>query len=56
MIHDEILLEAPEALAQATAHLLLEVMQDPGLQTRYIRDVLSLVSEVSVGRTWVETH
>jgi hypothetical protein len=27
---------------------LLEVMQDPGLQTRYLRDVLPLVAEVSV--------
>jgi hypothetical protein len=32
------------------------VMQDPGLQTRYLRDVLPLVAEVSVGRTWAETH
>jgi len=31
-------------------------MQDPGLQTRYFRDVLPLVAEVSVGRTWAETH
>ena len=30
-------LEAPEALAQAAAVLLLEVMQDPALQTRYLR-------------------
>jgi DNA polymerase I-like protein with 3'-5' exonuclease and polymerase domains len=56
VIHDEILLEAPEAMAQAAADLLLEVMQDPGLQTRYLRDVLPLVAEVSVGRTWAETH
>ena len=45
-----------EALAQAAADLLQEVMQDPGLQTRYLRDVLPLVAEVSVGRTWYETH
>ncbi len=56
VIHDEILLEAPEALAQDAADLLLEVMQDPGLQTRYLRDVLPLVAEVSVGRTWTEAH
>jgi DNA polymerase I-like protein with 3'-5' exonuclease and polymerase domains len=56
VIHDEILLEAPEALASAAADLLLEVMQDPGLQARYLRDVLPLVAEVSVGRTWAETH
>lgn len=49
VIHDEILLEAPEALAQAAEDLLLEVMQDPGLQRRYLRDVLPLVAEVSVG-------
>ena len=43
---------------QAAAALLLEVMQDPGLQARYLRDVLPLVAEVSVGvgRTWAETH
>jgi DNA polymerase I-like protein with 3'-5' exonuclease and polymerase domains len=56
VIQDEILLEAPEALTQAAADLLLDVMQDPGLQTRYLRDVLPLVAEVSVGRTWAETH
>ena len=56
VIHDEILLEAPEARAQAAADRLKEVMQDPGLQTRYLRDVLPLVAEVSVGRTWAETH
>ena len=44
VIHDEILLEAPEAIAQAAADLLLDVMQDPGLQTRYLRDVLPLVA------------
>ena len=52
----ETLLQAPEALAQPAADLLLEVMQDPGLQNRYLRDVLPLVAEVSVGRTWAETH
>lgn len=41
MVHDEILLEAPEALAQAAANLLLEVMQDPVLQTRFLRDASS---------------
>ncbi len=51
VIHDEILLEAPEALAQAAAELLLEVMQDPGCQDTYLRGVLPLVAEVSVGRT-----
>lgn len=56
VIHDEILLEAPEALAQAAADLLLEVMKDPGSQACYLRDVLPLVAEVSVGRTWAETH
>ena len=49
-------LEAPEALAQAAAGLLPEAMQDPGLQTRYLRDVLPLVAEVSVGRTWYKSH
>ena len=56
VVHDEILLEAPEALAPAAADLLLEVMQDPGLQTRYLRDVLPLVADVRVGSSWAETH
>jgi hypothetical protein len=49
-------LEAPEALAQAAAVLLLEVMQDSAPQTRYLRDVLPLVAEVRVGRSLAETH
>jgi hypothetical protein len=49
VIHDEILLDAPEVLAQTAADLLLEVMQGPGLQARYLRDVLPLVAVVSVG-------
>jgi len=56
VIHDEILLEAPESMAQAAAGLLLEVIQDPGLQTRYIRDVLPMVAEVHLGTSWAETH
>jgi DNA polymerase-1 len=56
LVHDEIVLEAPEELAPAAADLLLEVMQDPDLQTRYLRDVLPLVADVRVGRTWAETH
>ena len=49
-------LEAPETLAQAAAVLLLEVMQDPALQSRYLKNVLPLVDDVRVGRSWVETH
>jgi len=56
VVHDEILLDAPEAMAQAAAGLLLEVMQDPGLQTRYLRDVLPLLAEVHLGASWAETH
>ena len=56
LVHDEIVLEAPEQLAPAAADLLLEVMQDPGLQRHYLRDVLPLVADVRVGRTWAETH
>ena len=40
---------------QATA-LLLEVMQDPGLEARYLGGVLPLVAQVKVGRTWAEPH
>lgn len=47
VVHDEILLEAPEALAQAAADLLLQVMQDPGLQTHHLRHVLPLVTVVA---------
>ena len=55
-MHDEILLEVPEDLAVRAAALLLEVMQDPGLEARYLQGVLPLVAEVKVGRTWAETH
>jgi len=47
---------APEDLAPAAADLLLKVMQDPGLQARYLKNVLPLVADVRVGRSWVETH
>lgn len=56
VIHDEIVLEAPEDLAPAAADLLLKVMQDPGLQARYLKNVLPLVADVRVGRSWAETH
>jgi len=55
LIHDEILLEAPEHLAQSAADLLLEVMQDSRLQQFYLKDVLPLVAEVRIGRTWAGT-
>ena len=42
VVHDEIFLEVPEAMAQAAEDLLLEVMQDSGLQIRYPRDALPL--------------
>ncbi len=57
VIHDAIVLEAPEALAQATADLRLEVMHaGPGLQARYLKNILPLVADVRVGRRWAETH
>jgi len=56
LVHDEILLEVPEHLAEQAAAVLLEVMQDPGLEARYLKGVLPLVAEVKVGRTWAETH
>jgi len=56
VVHDEIVLEAPEDLAQAAADLLLEVMEDPGLQSRCLRDVLPLVAELHPGTSWAETH
>jgi len=56
LIHDEILLEAPEHLAQSAADLLLEVMQDSRLQRFYLKDVLPLVAEVRIGHSWAETH
>lgn len=40
---------------QAVA-LLLEVMQDPELEARYLQGLLPLVTEVKTGRTWAETH
>jgi len=56
LVHDEILLEVPEELADQAAALLLKVMQDPDLEARYLKGVLPLVAEVKVGRTWAETH
>jgi len=56
LIHDEILLEAPEHLARPAADLLLEVMQDSRLQQFYLKDVLPLVAEVRIGHTWADTH
>jgi hypothetical protein len=50
--------QAVGGVAQPAVDLLLEVILDPGLQTRYPRDVLPLVAEVSVrepGRTPTET-
>lgn len=56
LVHDEILLEVPEHLAEQAAAVLLEVMQDPGLEARYLKGVLPLLAKVSVGKTWHETH
>jgi DNA polymerase I-like protein with 3'-5' exonuclease and polymerase domains len=56
LVHDEILLEVPEDLADQAAALLLEVMQDPGLEARYLKGVLPLVAQVKVGRSWADTH
>ena len=50
------LVEVPEDLADQAAALLLEVMQDPGLEARYLRGVLPLVAEVHLGANWAETH
>lgn len=56
LIHDEIILEVPEADAERGRQLLLDVMQDPGLEARYLKGVVPLVAEVRVGQTWAETH
>ena len=48
--------EASATYEKARAELLLEVMQDPELEARYLKGVLPLVAEVKVGRTWAETH
>ena len=42
-------------LAPAAADLLLDVMQNPGLQPRYLKNA-PLVADVRVGRSWAETH
>ena len=55
VVHDEILLDAAEALAQGAADLLLEIMQDPGLPIRYRRDVLPLVAAAPIGTCGAET-
>jgi hypothetical protein len=48
VVHDGILLEALEALAQAAADRLLEVLVYPGRQACYLRDGLSLVADMKV--------
>ena len=55
VIHDEIVLEAPEDLAPAAADLLLDVMQDPGLKARYLKNVLRLVADVRQQGTQFDT-
>ena len=56
LVHDEILLEVPEDLADQAAALLLEVMQDPDLEARYLQGVLPLVADVRTGRSWADCH
>lgn len=56
LVHDEILLEVPEELADQAAALLLEVMEDPGLEAPYLRGVLPLVADARVARTWKGCH
>jgi DNA polymerase I-like protein with 3'-5' exonuclease and polymerase domains len=56
LVHDEILLEVPQELAEQAAAVLLEVMQDPELEAKYLKGVLPLVAEVRVGTSWADTH
>jgi DNA polymerase I-like protein with 3'-5' exonuclease and polymerase domains len=56
LVHDEILLEVPEDLAEQAAAVLLEVMQDPLLEARYLQGVLPLVADVRMGRSWADCH
>lgn len=56
LIHDEILLVAPEVMAEQAAEVLKATMEDPELATTYLGGLVPLVAEVSVGRTWAETH
>lgn len=43
-------------LAPAAADLLLDVMQDPGLQARFLKNALPLAADVRVGRSSAETQ
>ena len=43
-------------LAPAAADLLLEVMQDTGLQVHCMKYVLPLVADARVGRSWADTN
>lgn len=48
-------LHLPENLVDKAAAL-LEVMQNPDLEARYLKGVLPLVAEVKASRSWAETH
>lgn len=48
--------EKSAAREKTNAEKLREAMQDPGLEARHLKGVLSLVAEAKVGRTWAETH
>jgi DNA polymerase-1 len=49
-VHDELLFEAPQAEAEATARLAREVMQNAASLS------VPLVVEVGIGRNWAEAH
>jgi hypothetical protein len=48
--------DAAKDLAEQAAAVLLEVMQDPLLEARYLQGVLPLVADVRMGRSWADCH
>lgn len=55
LVHDEVLLEVPEAKAELAAEIIRSCMSDPTLQQRYLGDI-PLECETLTGHRWSECH
>jgi DNA polymerase-1 len=49
-VHDELMFEAPEAEAQATAAIVRDIMQNAAVLS------VPLVVETGIGRSWADAH
>ena len=55
LIHDEILLEVPRAIAEEVKRVALATMTSQRLQDTYLGDI-PLMADASMGETWGEVH